>query len=132
MNRKIVQALFIFLLAGFAAAAQNGGQDETYFIADKMPEFEGGRKGLTNFIKNKMQYPAEAKAQNITGTVYVKFAVEKNGQVGRAEVVRGEHPSLNQEALRIVNAMPQWTPGIKNRKPVAVWQTLPVKFPMDK
>jgi protein TonB len=65
-----------------------------------------------------------------TGKVFVRFDVEKNGHVDSVVVVRGAHPLLNAEAVRVISAMPDWSPGRQGGKPVRKRYTLPISFTM--
>lgn len=100
--------------------------DEILEISElqEQPEFTD----LYPYLKNKMKYPREAVEMSIQGTVYVSFIVEKDGKVKVTGVKRGVHELLDEEAKRVVAAMPNWTPGKFNGKPVRVRMTLPVKF----
>lgn len=69
--------------------------------------------------------------QNVQGRVIVTFVVRKNGEIVDAKVVKSVHPQLDAEALRIINGMPNWTPGMQNGKPVNVKFALPVSFKLD-
>ncbi|MGL4493640.1 MAG: energy transducer TonB, partial [Tannerellaceae bacterium] len=64
----------------------------------------------------------------IQGRVVVQFVINKDGQVADATVVRGVDPSLDKEALRVINAMPNWKPGSQRGNPVNVKYTVPVQF----
>lgn len=100
-----------------------------YFIVDKMPKFNGKNSNeFKNFIQQEIRYPQEASENNIEGKVFVTFIVGKNGYVKDAKVVRGAHPSIDQEALRVVYSSPRWEPGIKNNEPVDVMFTFPITF----
>ena len=61
----------------------------------------------------------------------VKFVVGRDGSVSRAEVVRGVDPALDREALRVVNSMPKWNPGMNNGQPANVWFQLPITFKLN-
>jgi periplasmic protein TonB len=103
-------------------------QEKTYDFLEQMPEYPGGNKALYEFLATNLQYPAEAVENNIEGTVYVKFFVDENGKVSSPVVLRGIGSGCDEEAIRIINLMPQWKPGVENGKPAAVWYTIPVKF----
>lgn len=93
--------------------------------AGVMPKFDGN---VFMFLAQNIKYPESAVEANIQGRVLVKFIVSKDGEVCNASVVRSVDPSLDAEALRVINAMPRWTPGTVDGKPVDVWFTLPVTF----
>jgi len=105
-----------------------------YFTVEKMPKFKDKANKLKNFndyIEKEMQYPQEALNKNIEGRVYVQFTVGKNGYVKDAKVVRGVHPALDQEALRIVYSSPKWEPGTQKGKAVDVIFTFPIIFKIE-
>ena len=78
-----------------------------------------------------MKYPSYAKKNGIEGQVLVVFIVEKDGSISNAEVSWGVDPSLDQEALRIVNKMPKWKPGKQGGSTVRVKFHLPIKFMLE-
>lgn len=103
--------------------------DNTPFAtAEKMPSFPGGEKALIEFIKNNLKYPADAQEKKIEGHVTVRFVVSKTGAIKDVEVLLGIYPSCDAEAIRVINSMPNWTPGVKNGKLVDVYYTLPITF----
>lgn len=106
-------------------------KDSTVSYTEKQPVFPGGEAGLRTFLKEQCVYPPEAKAQGITGKVFVRFIVEKDGRVDSASVARGAHPLLDAEALRVTRLADGWEPGRMNGKPVRVSYTLPISFDMD-
>lgn len=75
-----------------------------------------------------MVYPADAQEEGASGRVIVQFIIEKDGSISSPKVVRGKHPSLDREALRLVKMMPKWTPGHNNRQAVRVRYLLPINF----
>ena len=99
-----------------------------YDTPEIMPEFPGGHTALDHYIRANMKYPADAKAQHLVGKVYVEFVVEKDGTVSNVAVRMGKHASLNDEAVRVVKAMPNWHPGSVRGKIVRVRYTLPITF----
>ena len=103
-------------------------QKKTYAFLDQMPEYPGGTKALYEFLFTNLQYPAEALKKEIEGVVYVKFIVDEYGKISSPTVIRGIGAGCDEEAIRIINLMPQWKPGAENGKPAAVWYTLPIKF----
>lgn len=95
---------------------------------DKWPDFPGGQKKLFKWLSANIKYPKEAQANKEQGRVIVRFVIDKDGKVTDAKVVRSISPSLNKEALRLIEAMPRWKPGEKDGQPVAVRFTLPITF----
>lgn len=105
--------------------------DKVYDIVEQQPEFPGGPSAMAKWLGDNIKYPAEAAKNNIQGRVIVQFVVGSDGTVGGAKIMRGVDPLLDQEALRVINAMPKWTPGKQDGKPVAVKYTIPVTFRQD-
>ena len=98
-------------------------------VVEQMPEFpDGGMAGLMDYFQKNMRYPAEAKEAGKQGRVTVQFVVNKDGSISGARVLRGVDPLLDAEAIRLVNAMPKWKPGMQQGTPVAVKYTVPVRF----
>ncbi len=102
--------------------------DDTYVMVEQAPEYPGGDKALLDFIKSNQRYPAGAIADKAEGRVIVRFIVNTKGMVEGAEVLKGVHPLLDAEALRVVNSLSGWLPGAQGGKPVNVWYMVPVNF----
>jgi protein TonB len=73
-------------------------------------------------------YPKEAVADKVTGTVFVSFVVNADGSVSDVQVLKGIGSGCNEEALRVVQNMPNWLPGRQSGQPVAVRYSLPIRF----
>ncbi|MCB0479062.1 MAG: TonB family protein [Crocinitomicaceae bacterium] len=105
-----------------------GDGDSVYDKVEKMPEFPGGMDALIKYMQKEIKYPKEAEKNNIQGKVMIEFIVDKEGQVTHAKVLNGVDENLNNEALRVVKAMPNWTPGEDKGKKVKVKMVLPIIF----
>ncbi|MBV5315496.1 MAG: energy transducer TonB [Prolixibacteraceae bacterium] len=99
-----------------------------FFIVEEMPDFPGGQLALRKFIAQAIKYPVIAQENGIQGKVFVNFVVAKDGTVTGAKIARGVDPSLDKEALRVVNSLPKWKPGKQGGKPVRVSYTVPINF----
>ncbi len=108
-----------------------GDYVNVYRVVEKMPEFQGGIEALRAFITENTNYPKKLNECDIEGTVYVKFVVNKYGKVEQAQIARGVDPLLDAEALRIVNALPDFIPGTQGGKPVNVWYSVPIRFKLN-
>lgn len=100
-------------------------------IVEQKPVFPGGQKALMEFLKSNLVYPKAARDSSIQGRVIVKFTVEKDGSITDVEVVRGVHPALDEEAVRVVSMMPKWKPGTQMGDTVRTKFTLPVLFKIN-
>ena len=101
--------------------------DKIYNIAviEQPPTYPGGESALFKYLGNNIKYPAIARENGIEGTVYVEFVIAKDGSVTEANVKRGIGGGCNEEALRVVNAMPKWIPAKQKNKPVPQPGTAP-------
>lgn len=97
-------------------------------IVDKAPEFPGGEAELFNFLRNNVKYPQYAREKNIQGTVFIQFVVRKNGNLSLIRVLNEVGGGLDEEAEKVVRAMPNWISGKKDGKPVNVIFVLPIRF----
>ena len=115
---------------GSQASVSNPSTDtsQVFKVADEQPEFVGGQTALANYLGNNVVYPTVAIQNNIQGRVIVSFIIEKDGSVSNVELISGVDPLLDAEALRVVKAMPSWTPGKINGKPVRTQYALPITF----
>ncbi|MBE7441087.1 MAG: energy transducer TonB [Flavobacteriales bacterium] len=104
-------------------------EEEIFTIVETMPEFPGGgQEALFKFLQKEMKYPQVAKENGIQGTVFVNFVVGQDGKIRDVKVLRGVNKMLDDEAVRVVKAMPSWKPGKQRGKPVSVSYNLPIKF----
>ena len=103
-----------------------GGVD--YDVVDQMPEFPGGKSGMMSYLASHIHYPKEAEEQGQQGRVIVQFVIDEEGRVVNPTVVRSIAPSIDAEALRVVQQMPQWRPGRQQGRLVRVKYTMPISF----
>lgn len=139
---------------GTAPNASKEDSDEIFDEVQVAPEFPGGLQGLTEYVMRSLRYPVEGIMNDLQAEMLVNFVVEKDGsissdniEVSKAKVffkdaAKGE---LNQreesnkpivaaflnEAKRVVNQMPQWTPGKQNGKAIRTRMSLPVNFHLE-
>lgn len=108
-------------------------EEKVYNMAmvEQQPEFPGGQAAMYKWLSDHMNYPAVAAEEGVQGKVIVEFVVSKTGAVENVRVLRGRHPALDKEAVRVVKAMPNWNPGRNNSQPVKVTYTLPVIFKLQ-
>lgn len=95
---------------------------------DVMPEYPGGMAALQKYLQANLKYPNEARENHVEGRVIIKFVVNESGKIENAVVVRGIGAGCDKEALRVVNAMKAWKPGMIHGKAVKVYYTLPIAF----
>ena len=107
--------------------------EKTYSMAmvEQKPEFPGGDAAMYKWLGDHISYPAQASEEGVSGRVVVQFDISKTGTIENVKVVRGRHPALDKEAVRLVKAMPKWQPGRNNGQPVKVTYTLPITFKLQ-
>ena len=115
----------------YSKKEQNESESNKIFNGDdvdQQPSFPGGTNALNTFLASNLKYPVAAVENGIQGRVIVKFIVEKDGSISNVEVDRSVYPSLDNEAMRVVKAMPKWIPGQINGKAVKVKWSFPFTF----
>lgn len=149
--------IFMVTFFGFTTERAVSSDDKIYNEVDVMPEFPGGMQGLRKHIAQNLLYPEEAKNTGISGKIFVNFVVNKNGKVTKAKVLRsdindpttgeivvigyesgdvsdvsGDIKSLEEESLRVINSLPDFTPGLKDNQKVNVQFTIPITFALTR
>lgn len=93
--------------------------------------FPGGIDQLYEYLQNNIVYPKQAKEQGITGTVVVGFCISKEGNVVDIHIIQGIHPLLDEEAMRVVGAMPRWEPALSSGAPISNNFDIPITFTLE-
>ena len=102
-----------------------------YQIVEEMPEFPGGVEALMDYVAKNVVYPQEAMDKEISGRVFVSFVIEKDGSVNEVKVMKGIGGGCDDEAVRVIKAMPKWKPGKQEGKPVRVSYMMPITFKLQ-
>lgn len=125
---------FLTAISGFSqidqlVAENNAINSMTMKMRDmELPAFIGGQEAMSTFIRSQIKYPELAFKQGVEGTVLVNFRISKEGKIINPFVSQGIHPSLDQEALRLVSEMPDWIPARQNGEPREVAYQIPIRF----
>lgn len=137
---KLKTALTLPVIIGmivFAACSKDADTTSTAVDAeiqeelkyDIAPEYVGGQEALFKFLSNNLVYPEEAKNKGVEGTSYIAFTVNTDGSISDIHLARNnEEPSLDEEALAVIETMPDWQPAMKDGHPVAVEIKLPIMY----
>ena len=102
--------------------------EEIFVVVEEQPEFPGGNTAMMKFLSDNIKYPVIAQENGIQGRVITNFVVERDGSITDVQVVRGVDPSLDKEAIRVIQSMPKWKAGKQRGSAVRVRFTLPVVF----
>ena len=131
MATLAVLTLLLMVNTNAMAQSKKIANDKVLEKAEVMPQFPGGDQAMMKFVAENVQYPQEARDKEISGRVMVGFIVEKDGSVNEVKVVKGIGGGCDEEAVRVVKAMPKWKPGKQKGKPVRVHYTLPLTFKLQ-
>lgn len=112
-------------------ANSSGNIDSFNFDTYVMPLFPGGEKALLAFISGNLKYPVIDQENGVQGTVVVGFTVDTNGKTGDIKIKRSVSPTIDKEAIRLINALPDWEPGLLNDKPANVEHALAINFKLN-
>lgn len=105
--------------------------EKPYTWVEEMPSFIGGDRELINFLVDNLQYPEIAKRAGVEGKIILTFIVDKSGKIKEVEVLKGIGAGCDEEAMRVINSMPNWNPGKQNGKPVITKINIPVVFKLN-
>ncbi|MBE6182100.1 MAG: energy transducer TonB [Rikenellaceae bacterium] len=103
--------------------------DQPFLIAETMPSFQGGDlNSFRNWVQQNVKFPTIALENGIQGRVVLTFVIEKDGRLTNIQVLKTPDRSLSEEAIRVLNKSPKWSPGKQRNQVVRVKYTLPVDF----
>lgn len=138
MRKRYTFLLFIFLFAAFAKAQQLAEADTPATFAgcthlnDESDRSNCSIENIQQFIVQNLQYPKSAKESQTEGTVLVSFMVDVDGKITEPEVVYDIGNGCGEEAIRVMNKMPEWDPAKKEGQPVAVKLQMPIQFKLSR
>ena len=104
---------------------------EPFVVVEEMPQFPGGDSVLLKYLADSIRYPEVARSEKIMGRVIVRFCITETGNVDQVKVIKGIHPLLDEEAVRVVSSLPGFQPGKQGGVAVPVWYMAPVTFTLD-
>ena len=130
---KVLVLVALMMAFGFSTASAqktvvSQKNEKVFDVVEQMPEYPGGMPALFEFLSQNIKYPEDAQKQKVEGRVIATFVVETDGSISNIEVVKHAFPSLDAEAVRVLSAMPNWTPGKQSGKVVRVKYTVPLNF----
>ena len=93
--------------------------------------FPGGAVAMKKFLLDEVKYPEISKKMGDQGRVFLEFIIEKDGSISRVDVLRGVSKEIDEEAKRVINKMPKWTPAETNGEPVRTIFRIPINFSFE-
>ena len=134
-QKKMKKLIIMSLMAMFGLTTVSAQKtvvaeknQQVFDVVEQMPEYPGGMSAFLDYLMQSVKYPEDAEKQKIEGRVIATFVVETDGSISNVEVARPVFPSLDAEAVRVLSAMPNWTPGKQSGKLVRVKYTVPINF----
>ncbi len=105
-------------------------EGEPFAIVDQMPEFPGGQEALDKYIQENLRCGEMINKYQVdaVGKIFVGFIIEPDGSITNVRVLRGLYKHYDEEAIRVVESMPKWKPGMQKGKPVRVSYMIPIHF----
>jgi protein TonB len=100
--------------------------------AEIMPEYPGGESVLYDFVRKHLEYPRYELETGIQGKVTVGFIIDENGKVTNVHVMKGVSRGIDNEAIRVVKLLHDFTPGSQSGRKVRVNFVLPLVFALGK
>lgn len=125
-NLQLDRVVVVGYTGEAAAPRKEDEVKEIFVVVEDMPRFPDGK--MQQFLAKNIRYPVRAMENGVEGTVYVTFVVDKTGKITNPSVVQGVDESLDREAVRVINAMPDWIPGKQRGMAVDVQFTIPIEF----
>ncbi|MCZ8355048.1 MAG: TonB family protein [Cyclobacteriaceae bacterium] len=102
--------------------------DEIFTVVEETAAPKGGMQAFYEFVQKKLKYPAQARRMGTEGKVFVQFVINKDGSISDVVAIKGIGAGCDEEAVRIIQSSPQWTPGKQRGKPVKQRMVLPITF----
>lgn len=115
-------------MAKDTAEAKTGKKMPCTDNPEMFPQFPGGHIALFEYLSKNIKFPKEKEKEDVKVRVVTTFTVEKDGSITHAKIVRSQGEAFDNEALRVINGMPKWIPGMQNGKAVSVKYLLPITF----
>ncbi|WP_310144207.1 TonB family protein [Pedobacter africanus] len=111
--------------------SEKDGVKHSYTEMESMPAPKGGMQRLYAYLKWAIRYPKDAMKNDIQGKVYLSFTVDKDGTTADVKVERSLYPSLDSEAMRVIEQAPRWVPGRQHGFPIKVRYNIPISFSLN-
>ncbi|MHA7131520.1 energy transducer TonB [Algoriphagus namhaensis] len=122
--------LMISFLAGMTVSCSHSGSDEVFLISqlEKQPEFEGGYELFMLYLSEEIKNAPEGTFDEVEGKIFIDFVIDRAGNISNVSFKSSLSSGAAKELKLILENSPSWRPGQLKGKPVASYQTLPIKF----
>jgi TonB family protein len=124
----IIPLLAIMIILSSATIFSNNEKTPNAISIVRQPEFPGGFNKFAEYLIRTVKYPAQAIKAGAEGRVFLSFVVKPDGSLTDIKIVKSVESSLDNEAIRVIQNSPKWTPGTINGKPARVQFKMPLNF----
>ena len=127
---NIVSLLF-FIKAGYTQVPSHAKLNIPDTLQEppiEYPSFPGGEEKLVKYLRDSLRYPTGADKDGIQTRVIAEFLVNEDGSISEIKIMQSAGKLMDNEAIRIIKAMPKWKPGKRDGKPFPVWMDLPIQI----
>lgn len=105
--------------------------DEPFVAPEVSATPKGGMNAFYKYLGENINYPAMARRTSTQGKVFVEFVINRDGSIVDAKVIKGVGMGCDEEALRVIQNSPAWTPGKQRGVPVRQRMVVPVIFQLN-
>lgn len=107
------------------------GEEIEFIVSETMPSFPGGMDGFYEYLYSQLKYPKEAIRYDVDGKVFLSYVIDKDGSITHVKILKGIGSGCDEEAIRVLENSPKWSPGKQRGIPVRVRQSIAVNFQLD-
>ena len=111
-----------------APVEEKENPDEIFSVVEETASPKGGYPAFYKFVFDKIKYPAQARRMGIEGKVFIEFVVNRDGSIVDVKFIKGIGAGCDEEAVRVVQSAPAWSPGKQRGKPVRQKMVIPITF----
>ncbi len=105
-------------------------EDRTIESPTTPAQFPGGEREMYCFIDRNLDKDL-LRSVDTTGTAWARFTVDRDGQVTKIHIRRSLTEAVDNELIRVIGLMPEWSPGKLWNAAVGSWYNLPLKIPYE-
>lgn len=126
--KKSIFIFICFVLFAGVSTLQAQQEEEVFHVVETPPKYPGGENAMMKFLSDNIVYPEVSRKAGIQGVIYANFIIEVDGSLSNIKILRGLNQECDEEVIRVISMMPNWTPGMQRGKPVRVYFNLPVRL----
>jgi periplasmic protein TonB len=128
LNVEVNEETKVEVVQQVTQAVEEEEVDMIFTVVEEQASPVGGMPAFYEYLRKNINYPELAKKMGIEGKVFVEFVIDKNGKPFDVKVMRGIGGGCDEEAVRVVKAMPAWNPGKQRGRPVKSKMVVPISF----